>query len=84
MDRLKPQVQRGVAVLKNAAHFYRERLKALVALTQAGTRSLAIQATDLLSRAVAAVRANRTVWPQKCLNVLVGGFFVVEVGCVEN
>jgi hypothetical protein len=80
LDRLKPQMQREMAVLEDAADPHGEGLAAGVALSQAGTAALAGQAADALFIAIAAMGANRAFRPQVSLDIGKSGFLIVKWG----
>ena len=77
IHRLKPDVHRNLAVLKDGADLDGERLAALIALPQARAGGLALELADALH--AAAMRADGAIRPQPRLNVSVGRFFVVKV-----
>lgn len=78
MDGLKPQPQRKVAILENRSDAHRERLPASVALAQARTGRLALQAADLGRVRIPAMGARRASRPKLGLDVGEGRVFVVE------
>ena len=63
MDDLQPQMQRQVAILENRTHANRKRLAAGVALVQARTRRLAVQAAN--ARRLATMRTDRAIRPKR-------------------
>jgi hypothetical protein len=77
MDDLQPQMQRQVAILKNRPHADCEGLLAGVALVQARTRRLAVQAAN--APRLAAVRANGAVRPQARLDVSEGCGLILKM-----
>jgi hypothetical protein len=84
VDRLKPIAQRRMAVLEDGPHLHGEGLTALVALPEANTSGLAVEAADLLLVAVPAVRADGAGGPKMPLYVLVGGGFIGELGGLKD
>jgi hypothetical protein len=79
LNGLKPQMQRKVAILKNATYADSERLPTGVAFPQSRTAAFAIQATDPSMIGIATMRANWPVWPQISLDIGESGIFVVEM-----
>ena len=77
MDDLQPQVQRQVAILEDGADTHREGLAAGVALAQAWTGSLAVQAADPLP--LAAMRTDGTTRPEMAFDVLESGVFILKM-----
>lgn len=82
VDDLKPQMQGKVAVLKKRAHADCEGLFAGVALVQARTGRLAIQAAN--AGRFPAMRTNRAIRPKPCLDIRKGGRFVEELRGVQD
>lgn len=78
---LQPKMQRYVRTLEDRSLPHREGLaaKRLVALVEAGARRLALQLTNLLLIAIAAVRAYRTSRPKVRFHERESGFFVLEM-----
>lgn len=78
MDRLQPETKRKMAILENGADLDGEGLAAAVALAEARTGGLAIQAANLVANRPA-MRADGTVGPEPGFDVLEGGSLGMEV-----
>ena len=78
IDRLKQQVHRNVACLKDGTDLDREWLAALVALVSADPGGLAAHLADPFH--AAAVRADRAVSPNALLYIRIRSFSIVELG----
>lgn len=82
VDHLKPEVQRQVAILKDRAHADGKRLAAGVALAKADPALTSQPSNVFFGRA--AMRADRTLRPQRRLNMGESRFFVVEMQCTQD
>jgi hypothetical protein len=80
LDGLKPQMQREVAVLENAADPHGKGFAAGIALVEAGAAGLAGQTANALAIAIAAMRTNRPIRPQVSLDIGESGFLIVKMG----
>jgi hypothetical protein len=79
VDRLKPEPQPKVAVLKNGANADRKLLAAGVALAEARTGSFTRQTPDFVASGLA-MWADGAVRPEPGLDVLESGFLAMELG----
>lgn len=84
LDGLKPQMQREVAVLENAADPHGKGFAAGIALVEAGAAGLAGQTANALAIAIAAMRTNRPIPPQVSLDIGESGFLIVKMGGGQN
>ena len=72
----QPRMQRNLGALVKRANGDRERLKAGVALVEAGARRLALHERGAVLSL--AMRANWAIRPNPSLKPLAGSFFVVK------
>jgi len=84
VDRLKPEMQRKMAILEDRADSHGEALPADVASAKSYAGRLALKASNPCRVNVAAMRANRAVRPQVRLYIRKGGFFVAEMGSGQD
>lgn len=68
-----------VAVFKNGADLDREGLAAFLAFTQTNAGAFALKQGNAVLSAIAAVRANGAMRPEKRLDVIVGGLFIAKL-----
>src|SRR5574340_1185549 len=81
MNRHPPLAERNLGALKDCSNRDCELAFAVSAVVKARTRRLAFNVADLLYRT--AMRANRTVRPQKRFHGFAGGGFVGEGPCLN-
>jgi len=71
-----------MGVFKDGPDLYCEGLAALVALVGPDPGAIACQLADAVK--APAMGANRALGPQPCLDIGIGGFFVMELGSGDD